>query len=188
MLKRVIAIIKKEDGILLLKRQDSRLWELPNGAAANGERMSAALKRELDRKFRIDAEVGKLITSLDQEIFVYDIKSYNNYIRLFEHDLMDWVPLYKVLEFNITQETKKIIMHMTNTKEVVKKSASLDDAISCIIEKPAFDTTTKQYVVKIKNHYIGETRSFDTEMQAMQFYIGIVRGILGTMNQQQKTK
>ena len=73
---------------------------------------------------------------------------------------------------------------MTKTKEIIKKSATLDDAISCIIERPVLDATTKKYIVNIKNPYIGKTCEFPDEMQAMQFYINTVRGILNTIQHQ----
>ena len=194
MIKVVVSVIKKADKVLLMRRAPglahAGFWEFPGGKVKDCERNSLALKRELNEELNIDAEIGKLITSVSDdtyEIFVYDIKSFNGTIRLSVHDDMKWLSLYEALQYNLLPADKKIIMHMTKTKEE-KTESSLNNVLCKIIEKPKFDTKTNQYFVEIKTPIIGMTRSFADHTLAMNFYIDKVRYIMQTSQSIQPTR
>lgn len=186
MIKLAAAVIKYEDKVLLMHRAQGQkragFWEFPSCKVAKDERLASALERGLDEDFNIKATIGKMITSLPTEkyeIYAYDVKYIDGLIKLYVHDNMEWVPLNEALTYNLVPADRKIIMHVTKTKENnTYKKPSLDDTINEMIEKPVLDTKTNRYVVKIKNALIGTTRSFINENQAMQFYIDTVRNML----------
>ena len=185
MIKVVAAVIKYEDKVLLMRRASGQkyagFWEFPGGKVEDGERTSAALKRELDEELDIKAQVGKLITSAshdEYEVFAYDVKYYDGLIRLSVHDDMEWVQLNEALTYKLLPADKKIVMHMTKTKEIKQENNSLDSVLCKIIEKPDYNPQTKMYVVKIKNPLVGSTRHFPNQAMAMNFYIETVRHII----------
>ena len=192
MIKVAAAVIKYEDKVLLMRRAPGQAhagtWEFPGGKVENGERTSAALFRELDEELYIKAKIGKLITSVsdgEYEIFAYDVKYFDGLITLHDHDDMQWVTLNEALKYNLFQADRKIIMHMTNTKEQEKPKTTFQSVIDKIIEKPVLDAKTKLYVVAIKNSFFGATRYFENNHTALQFYMNAVRDIVKTVQSNQ---
>ncbi len=65
------AVITDEQGRLFLARRgplaknERGLWEFPGGAVEYGERLEAALKREIREEFGIEIEVGPLLDVVD---------------------------------------------------------------------------------------------------------------------------
>ena len=192
MIKVAAAVIKYEDKVLLMRRAPGQkhagTWEYPGGKVENGERTSAALARELDEELYIKAKIGKLITSVsdgEYEIFAYDVKYFDGLITLHVHDDMQWVTLTDALKYNLLPADRKIVLHMTKTKEQSKPKLSLQSVINQIIEQPVFDEKIKLYVVAIKNVFFGTTRYFNTQHSAMQFYMDTVRNIVKTVQSTQ---
>ena len=192
MIKVAAAVIKHEDKVLLMRRAPGQkhagTWEFPGGKVENGERTSAALARELDEELYIKAKIGKLITSVsddEYEIFAYNVKYFDGLITLHVHDDMQWVTLTDALKYNLLPADRKIVLHMTKTKEQSKPKMSLQSAIDQIIDKPVFDEKTKLYVVAIKNFFFGTTRYFENKHVATQFYMDTVRDIVKTVQSNQ---
>lgn len=185
MQKVAAAVIKYEDKVLLMRRAPGQklagFWEFPGGKVENGERVSAALHRELDEELDIKAKIGKLITSVKDgayEIYAYDVKYYDGLIRLSVHDDMEWVPLNMALSYKLLPADKKIVMYITKTKEEKAKPASITSVIDQIITRPVLDPKTNKYVVEIKNGFFGKTQSFPSEDKSLEFYMDTVRDIM----------
>lgn len=195
MIKIASAVIKYEDKVLLMRRAHGQkyagMWEFPGIKVQENERTSAALRRELDEELYIKANVGKLITSVvdgEYEVYAYNVEYLDGLITLHVHDDMQWVPLKDTLKYNLLPADRKILMHMTNTKESVKKPETLDSALKQIIDKPVLDLSTNKYVVNIKNGFFGASRSFSSQHAAINFYMDTVRYIVNTLQNRQLLK
>ena len=188
MIKVAAAVIKYEDKVLLMRRAPgqkfSGFWEFPGGKVEQGERITEALKRELDEELCIKAKVGKLVTSVPSgqyEVFAYDVKYYDGLIRLNVHDDMEWVPLTDALKYNLLEADKKIIMHMTKTKE--KKESNnhslLAAHITRHISRPVFDPHEKQWIVLVnKTPNSSKIHKFKRQDEAMDFYVDEAKKVL----------
>jgi 8-oxo-dGTP diphosphatase len=188
MKKVAAAVIRFEDKVLLMRRSPDQkfpgFWEFPGGKVEQGERITAALKRELDEELYIKAKIGKMITSVPfgkYEIFAYDVKYYDGTIRLSVHDDMEWVTLDEALKYNLLPADRKIVMHMTNTKE--KNSApsytSFAEHITRHISKPVFDQQEQTWIVAIESKTQKSKKyKFTNEYLAMDFYINEARKVL----------
>lgn len=194
MIKVAAAVIKYEDKVLLMRRAHGQkyagMWEFPGIKVQENERASAALRRELDEELYIKANIGKLITSVvdgEHEVYAYNVEYLDGLITLHVHDDMQWVPLTDALKYNLLPSDRKIIMHMTNTKESVKKPETLDSALEQIIDKPVLDSSTNKYVVNIKNGFFGTSRSFSSQHAAISFYVDTVRYIINILQNRRLT-
>ena len=197
MIKVSAAVIKYEDKILLMRRSKGQTyagyWEFPGGKVKEGERTKAALERELAEELFIKAKVGKLITSVpfnQYEIFAYDVQYFDGLIRLTVHDNMEWVTLDEALKYNLLPADKKIVMHMTKTKEKKKPETPInfDIIIAKKVSKPVFNPELNKWDVTV--HAAKAVKRFDTERQAFDFYIQEARKVLGftQTNSQQNQK
>ena len=181
MIKFAVAVIKYEDKVLLMRRASNQFfagtWEFPGGKVETGERISAALRRELDEELNITANVGKLITSVSfgpYEIYAYNVKYCDGLIRLGIHDNMEWVTLEEALQYNLLPADKKIIMHMTNTKEKKQTKSNIQSFVSRRLQAPVLNDKTNRWEIKIGS----QTKSFATQQEAMNFYVDEARKIL----------
>lgn len=203
MIKVSAAVIKYEDKILLLRRAPNQpyggYWEFPGGKVKDGERTKAALDRELDEELSIQAEIGNLITSVpfnQYEIFAYYAKYRDGIIRLSVHDDMEWVTLDEALKYNLLPADRKIIMHMTKTKENKKSptKTSYETMVSMKMSRPTFNKKTNKWDVVLNDPKLPdfkEIKHFNSEKQAIDFYVQQARKILGifqTKTQQSHTK
>lgn len=188
MIKVVAAVIKYEDKVLLMRRAKDQkfpgFWEFPGGKVENGERTTEALKRELDEELYIKAKIGKMITSVPSgqyEVFAYNVIYYDGLINLTVHDDMEWVPLNEALRYNLLPADKKIIMHMTKTKEKKEQTNHLFWAqhITRHISRPAFNLQEQMWSVQI-NEAPAKVKTFKFKEQsaAMDFYIDEAKKIL----------
>jgi 8-oxo-dGTP diphosphatase len=189
MIKVAAAVIKYEDKILLMRRAKNQVfsgfWEFPGGKVENGERVSAALKRELDEELGIKASVGKLITSVPSgkyEVYAYDVKYYDGLIRLSVHDDMEWVTLNEALQHRLLPADRKIINHMAKVKETKtekKKESVWESHIQEQVSKPVFNKNTKKWAVAVRDSNQGpRTVEFDDQENAMDFYVLMARKVL----------
>lgn len=192
MAKIALAVIKYEDKVLLIRRASDQSfagsWEFPGYEVEDGERVSKALKQGLEEVFGIQSNVKKLITSISSNgnnVFAYEVKYCDGLIKIPGHDNMEWTTLNNALKYNLSATTKKIVMHITNTKEPVKKPESLTSVIDRFISKPLFDKETNKYVVSIKNGFFGQSRSFTNQESAIHFYMDTVRDIVKTIQNRQ---
>ncbi len=188
MIKVAAAVIKYEDKILLMRRAPDQsfagFWEFPGGKVEQGERVTEALKRELDEELCIKAKVGKLITHVPfgrYEVFAYNVTYYDGLIKLSVHDDMEWVSLNEALKYNLLAADKKIIMYITKTKEKKEQTSNLfwAEHITRHISRPKFDNQKQAWVV-IKNEGMAEEKTyvFENDEGAMDFYIAEAKKIL----------
>ena len=188
MIKVAAAVIKYEDKVLLMRRAPDQkfpgFWEFPGGKVEQGERTTEALRRELDEELYIKAKVGKLITSVSSgqyEVFAYNVTYYDGLINLTVHDDMEWVPLNNALNYNLLPADRKIIMHMTKTKEKKEKRNHLfwAEHITRHISRPAFDPQEQIWIVQINAAPAPmKTFKFKEQNAAMDFYISEAKKLL----------
>lgn len=188
MIKVSAAIFKYNDKVLLMRRAFDQpyagFWEFPGGKAEQGERTSAALKRELQEELSIDANVGKLITSAavgNHEVFAYSIKSYDGDIKLSVHDDMQWVPLDgSALKYNLLPADRKILMHITKTNhKSAKKISNFESVLGEHISRPVFNSESNRWDVAV--HYLNKTQQFTSERNAIDFYIQEARKVINKL-------
>lgn len=194
MIKVAAAVIKFEDKVLLMRRAPSKkfpgFWEFPGGKVKDGERTSAALKRELNEELGIDMNIGKLITSApfgEHEIYAYNVEYNGEEIELRVHDAMEWVTLNDALKYNLLPADKKVVMHMTNTKEQNHENQKqephfLDKHINKRISRPAFDQAKGKWVVVVTDHSKKQKIfEFQEQFKAMDFFINEACKILNPL-------
>lgn len=112
-MKEVTAAVIIENGSVLLtrRRPGERLagyWEFPGGKIEKGESPQRCLEREIEEELGIHIEAGRLIT---ESVYPYDhgkikliaieSKIVDGDITLSVHDRYTWVPLDKLLEYNL---------------------------------------------------------------------------------------
>ncbi len=189
MIKVAAAVIKYEDKVLLMRRAKDQafpgFWEFPGGKVESGERVSAALKRELDEELNVQASVGKMITSVPSgkyEIYAYDVTYYDGLIKLNVHDDMEWVTLNEALQYHLLPADRQIINHMAKVKEKTKEprnKSMWDSRVQEQVSKPVFNTKTQKWNVNIKDSNKRQRIvEFDDQEKAMDFYVLMARKVL----------
>lgn len=113
MVKVVVAILKKEDKILIAKKREGKplagLWEFPGGKIEEGETPEESIIRELmeemNIKVRVNEYVGESIYDYgDGKIislkgFTAEIIEGN--IKLTDHDEYKWVTLEEIYNYKV---------------------------------------------------------------------------------------
>ncbi|MBI5345911.1 MAG: NUDIX domain-containing protein [Chlamydiae bacterium] len=120
-------ITNKKNEVLLLRRKKDDfmggIHELPSGKVETSETLDQALKREVLEETNLKLKkIYSYISSFDYlssskkktRQFNYHIEVEAPFkIKLSEHDSFAWVSLKNILNFNVTEEIKKIILQMT---------------------------------------------------------------------------
>lgn len=113
-MKTVVAAIAVRDGTVLLARRRSGesnqgLWEFPGGTVKDGEVPQQALVRELKEELGVRAMAGPvfarneyrypdgaiMLVAVQAELESFDFSPT-------DHDLVEWVPLEKLLEYDLS--------------------------------------------------------------------------------------
>lgn len=113
-MKMVVAAIAVRDGMVLLARRkpgesNAGLWEFPGGTVKDGETPQQALIRELREEMAVRAKAGSvfarseyrypegaiMLVAVQAELESFDFSPT-------DHDLVEWVPLGKLLEYDLS--------------------------------------------------------------------------------------
>ena len=86
---------------------------------------------------------------------------------------MVWVKLSDALAYNLLPADRKVVMHMTKTKEQTPKT-SIQSFLSSKIERPTLNLKTHRWEIKQG----AECYTFNTHKEAIDFYITESRKIL----------
>jgi 8-oxo-dGTP diphosphatase len=125
-MKTVVAAIAIRDGKVLLARRrpgesNAGLWEFPGGTVREGETTGQALEREILEELGVRAKSGPVIArneyrypegaimlvAVQAELETFDI-------RLTDHDLVEWVPLRRLLEYELSPADIPIARELAN--------------------------------------------------------------------------
>jgi 8-oxo-dGTP diphosphatase len=120
------ALIEKNGKILLALRKAGkhmgRKWEFPGGKVDRGEDPKAALRRELEEEFSIQAEIGEYLAStryrgnrLDLEILLYRATHLAGAFVLREHEAMHWVRPDRVEAYDLVDSDRKLFRKFRKT-------------------------------------------------------------------------
>src|SRR5262249_33618364 len=106
------AIIQKDDRVLLCRRSQGEtlagFWEFPGGKVEKGETPEQCLQRELHEELNVQARIG---FKCAESLHVYDHGSFRiiaylvvdlvGELRPNVHDLLEWVKIADLSEYNI---------------------------------------------------------------------------------------
>jgi 8-oxo-dGTP diphosphatase len=127
--KAVAAVIKKDDKVLILQRSSDEawgpdLWELPSGKKELLEGINESLVREVKEETGLDVEIEKILSAFDYQIEkdseIRDVTQINylvnsvadNEIKLSKaHQKFAWIGKDEIENYNITKETKQVIIN-----------------------------------------------------------------------------
>jgi 8-oxo-dGTP diphosphatase len=114
------AIIQRAGKILLALRRAGKhmgpKWELPGGKVDPGEDPAAALRRELEEEFGVQAQIGEYLGSvrfrnetLDLQILLYRISGMSGVPQLREHEDLRWVEPGQIEDFDLVDSDRLLI-------------------------------------------------------------------------------
>jgi len=106
------AIIEKEGKILIARRMIGQSmagkWEFPGGKLEPGETEKECLKREIHEEMKVDIEVLDFFAEskygmgkTEINLKCYKAKLVSEDIKLFNHDVIVWVTLDELLNYNM---------------------------------------------------------------------------------------
>ena len=179
---------KQDNKILLVPCSKDKYflgyWSLPGGEIEKNERVSDILNRKITEQTHLSCSIGKMITSVNlgqHEIYAYDVSCAGLHPRS-EHK-GKWVSLIDALQYNLSPESKKIIMRITKTKDTKDQKPAIQSFVSCKIKMPIFNEKTQKWEIMV-----GAKREiFDTNETAIDFYISEARKILQPFFDQSQT-
>jgi len=180
MIKVAAGVIKQNDKYLLMRRAENQplagQWEYPGGKVEANERIATALKRELKEELNIDANIGKMITSVKTEkyeIYAYDVVSFTGDIQLSVHDKMEWVDFANLASHPQLPADKQISLHLTKTK--IEPAPSLEVQARAFVfantKLPDFDSTKGCWVMEYRENGIDYVKEFASREESFYFYI-----------------
>ncbi len=113
-MRTVVAAIAVRDGKILLARRrpeesNAGLWEFPGGAVQEGETPQQALVRELREELGVDAKAGPVVARNEYRypegaimLLAVQAELLSENYGLSDHDLIEWVPLKRLLEYELS--------------------------------------------------------------------------------------
>jgi len=130
-------LVFKEEKILLAKRLPHKtlggFWEFPGGKIEAGEDVVTCLKRELNEELGMNVKVIDIVFTNVHEygfgtikLIAYLCVFVNTNNLLVDHDEVSWVPLGKVMDFNLSPADVPIAKYLIdNERNIFNQLASL---------------------------------------------------------------
>jgi len=126
MVKVAVGIItRNRDEVLICQRKPDLpyplKWEFPGGKVDDGETTEECLLRELCEELGIEAVVGKLFHTQEYaypdsgtfKLFYYIVGSYSGDMVNKVFESYGWVPISKLLNYDILEGNKEVIEKLT---------------------------------------------------------------------------
>jgi 8-oxo-dGTP diphosphatase len=120
----VAGIIRRGDHILICQRQRADAyglqWEFPGGKVQEGEKLEAALQRELAEELAIQAEAGAEVFRLRHrypdryvEVVFFSVASYHGEARNQVFETFEWVPRAKLQTYNFLEADRELVSRIS---------------------------------------------------------------------------
>ena len=117
------AVIERNGGILVCRRNDDDmfggLWEFPGGKVEENEDKKEALKRELMEEIGVEAEVGELIRTFEDEksdmkiyVYLYRCSILSGTPRCIECQDMKWATVSEINALDLAPADRKIAAYL----------------------------------------------------------------------------
>ncbi len=119
----VAAVIESEGRYLIARRAAHKTqagkWEFPGGKVEANERLEEALIREFWEEFGVRLSVGGILLSNRHQYPEFEINliamsatTEDAILQSTDHDLIDWVDLKKLREFELCDADSAIVKHL----------------------------------------------------------------------------
>lgn len=112
------ALITRGKTMLLARRGDTGLWELPGGKREKGETLEACLVREIREELGAGVNVHSLLTvsraNPELELSCYFCETTGQPPRPLEHTALAWVAPVRALSLELGRADREIIISLIN--------------------------------------------------------------------------
>lgn len=109
------AVIRRQGSVLLGRRADSGLWELPGGKAEPGETLAACLAREIAEELGARVEVGERLAAVEEarpddhlRLTAFACRLTGAQPQAREHSELAWVPEASVPSLDLCPADRRL--------------------------------------------------------------------------------